>query len=94
MSGLSYPFVCIVLGAVLGWLPSFLHGPIPQKYDVLYIDGHTAVWGWYAARMLIGVAVGASHWPAAWYLRGPACGALMMLPLSIVSLATPGCGFP
>jgi len=57
---------------------------------VLHIDGSVAVWGFYTARMLAGAFVGASSWPSAWSLRGPLCGLLALLP---VSLATPGCGF-
>jgi hypothetical protein len=72
----------------------FLHGPIPEKYNVLYIHGATVVWGWYVARLLIGFIVGISIWPQRWWLRGPLCGVLTMLPLGFVSLATPGCGFP
>lgn len=70
----------------------FLHGPIPEKYDVLYIRGAIAVWGWYTARLSIGFLVGITRWPSQWYLRGPLCGLLLMFPLSLVSLATPGCG--
>lgn len=42
-----------------------------------------------AHRLLVGI----TRWPAAWWLRGPMCGLLMMFPLSMVSLATPGCGW-
>lgn len=96
MSGpnLSYLLLCTALGAVLGWIPFFLHGPIPEKYMILHIDGHLAVWGWYAARLLIGFYVGVSAFPRAWYLRGPLCGFLSIFPLTIVSWATPGCGLP
>lgn len=87
-----YPLVCALLGLVLGAVPAFVHGPIPQKYDVLYIQGSVAVWGWYVARSLIGVLVGVTTWPAPWWLRGPLCGLVMLVPLSFVSLATPGCG--
>jgi hypothetical protein len=89
-----YLLVCAAAGAVLGWLPWLFHGPIPEKFDVLYIDGDIAVWGWYAARILIGFFVGATAWPSVWYLRGPLCGFAVMLPLTLVSLAMPGCGFP
>ena len=87
-----YPLVCLLLGLVLGWLPYFFHGPIPEKYDVLYIRGAIAVWGWYSARMLIGFWVGVTTWPSRWWLRGPLCGFLVMFPLGWVSHATPGCG--
>jgi len=87
----GYTLVCTVLGLVLGWLPMLAHGPIPWKYDRLGMHGAIAVWGWYVARLSIGFAVGISVWPARWYLRGPLCGFLTLLPLSIVSLATPGC---
>jgi len=91
---MPYSLLCTLLGLVLGWVPKLFHGPIPEKYNVLYIKGAIAVWGWYTARMLIGFMVGITRWPQSWYLRGPMCGFLMMLPLSLVSLATPGCGEP
>src|SRR5262250_583953 len=72
----------------------FFHGPIAEKYNVLYIRGATAVWAWYSARLLIGVLVGITHWPARWWLRGPLCGVIMIVPLCFISLATPGCGPP
>lgn len=72
----------------------FLHGPIPEKYNLLYIQGAVAVWGWYSARLLIGVLVGITVWPRRWWLRGPLCGLLAMFPLGFVSLATPACGAP
>jgi hypothetical protein len=91
---LPYALVCVLLGLALGWLPALAHGPIAAKYDRLYIAGSIAVWGWYSARLLIGVLVGLTRWPRAWYLRGPLCGLIAMFPLSLVSLATPGCGAP
>jgi hypothetical protein len=91
---LSYVAVCTLAGLALGWLPMLIHGPIREKYDILYIRGGIAVWGWYTARLLIGLMVGITHRPRRWWLRGALCGVLMMLPLSIVSLATPGCGPP
>jgi hypothetical protein len=94
MNGVPYPLVCALLGLALGWIPALLHGPIPQKFDVLYVRGAVAVWGWYTARLLIGVLVGVTVWPARWWLRGPLCGLVMMLPLGFVVLATPGCGPP
>jgi hypothetical protein len=33
-----------------------------------------------------------THWPARWYLRGPLCGVIMMVPVGFVALATPECG--
>ena len=90
----SYPLLCTLLGAAIGWLPMFVHGPIPEKFNLLYIRGDIAVWGWYLARSWIGFLVGITNWPPRWYLRGPMCGLLAMLPLGIISLATPGCGFP
>jgi hypothetical protein len=84
--------VCTLLGIALGWLPQLAHGPIPYKFDVLGIRGDLAVWGWYTARLLIGFLVGITTWPPQWYVRGPICGLVMMLPLGIVVLATPGCG--
>jgi hypothetical protein len=91
---LPYALLCTLIGLALGWIPMFVHGPIPQKYDVLYIRGAVAVWGWYTARLIIGFMIGITRWPQPWYVRGPLCGLLMMLPLSLVSLATPGCGLP
>src|SRR5438876_1126173 len=81
-------------GLVLGWLPIFVHGPIPQKFNVLYIRGATAVWAFYTARLLIGFLVGITAWPRPWYVRGPLCGFLALFPLTLISLAMPGCGWP
>ena len=81
------------LGLVLGWLPWLLHGPIPDKFNVLYIDGSIAVWAFYTARLSIGFFVGITDWPGAWYVRGPLMGFLCLLPVTLISLATPGCGF-
>ena len=92
MSALPYPLVCALLGLVLGWAPMLVHGPIPEKFDVFYINGSVLVMGFYLARVMIGTVVGVTVVPAAWYFRGPLCGALMMLPLGFVVLATPGCG--
>ena len=91
---MSYAAVCTLVGLVLGQLPRLVHGPIPQKFDVLYIKGAVAVWGWYVARSTIGFLVGITVWPERWWLRGPLCGAIMLVPLCFVSLATPGCGPP
>jgi len=85
---------CVGLGLLFGWLPVWLHGPIPEKFNVLYIQGSIAVWGFYAARLSIGLWVGLTSRPERWYFRGPLCGVLAMLPLTLVSLAMPGCGFP
>jgi hypothetical protein len=97
MAKVPYPLFCAVLGAVLGVLPSFFHGPIPEKwsyfnYGTTAIDGATLVWGYYIARGLIGVLVGTTVWPGAWFLRGPLCGVVMMVPLGVVALANPLCG--
>ncbi len=93
---MSLPYIplCIGLGLLLGWAPLLVHGPIAEKYDILYIDGAVAVWGWYLARLSIGLWVGITASPARWYVRGPLCGFLALLPLTLVSLATPGCGWP
>lgn len=90
----SYVLVCTLLGVAAGVVPGFFHGPIHQKFDVLYIEGAVAVWAWYTARCLIGFLVGITSWPATWWLRGPLCGVLLVGPLCFVSLATPGCGPP
>ena len=89
-----YPVVCAILGLILGWLPRMIHGPNPLKFTVLYINGAVAVWAFYSARLLIGLLVGITRWPARWYLRGPLCGVLMMLAPGLMALATPGCGWP
>jgi hypothetical protein len=91
---MPYTLLCALLGLVLGQIPRFLHGPIPEKYDVLYIKGAIAVWAWYVARSLIGFLVGITVWPPQWWLRGPLCGVLLVGPLCFMSLATPGCGAP
>ncbi len=88
-----YPLLCTVLGLVLGWLPLLIHGPIPEKFNVLYIRGAIAIWAFYSARLLVGFFVGISAWPARWYLRGPLCGFLTLLPVTFIALATPRCGF-
>jgi hypothetical protein len=91
---MPYTLVCVLLGLALGWIPGFLHGPIPEKFNVLYIEGAVAVWGWRVARLSIGLWVGVTAWPAPWWLRGPLVGWLVILPLTFVSLAMPGCGWP
>ena len=88
---LPYAAVCAALGLALGWLPILVHGPIAEKFDVLYIRGAIAVWGFYVARLSIGFWIGITRWPERWWLRGPLVGGLVMLPLGIVLLATPGC---
>lgn len=89
---ISYPLLCAILGLGLGWLPMFVHGPIPEKFNVLYIDGSIAIWAFYAARLSIGLLVGVSVWPRRFWLRGPALGALAMLSPALLALATPRCG--
>jgi len=91
---LPYALVCTLVGLPLAWLPPLVHGPIPEKFNLLYIKGSIAVWGWYSARMMIGFLVGITRWPRPWYLRGPLCGFLAMFPLGLVSVATPNCGPP
>jgi hypothetical protein len=91
---LSYPLLCTLVGIVVGSLPRLVHGPIQEKFDVLFLQGAVAVWGWYVARCSIGLLVGITRWPERWWLRGPLCGALLLVPLCFVSLATPGCGPP
>ena len=92
LARVPYPLACIVLGLGLGWLPKFLHGPIPEKFDAYYISGSAAVWAYYLSRLLIGFWIGISTWPAAWWLRGPLCGFLALLPVTFFSLAVPSCG--
>ncbi len=88
---MRYALVCLLAGLIFGWVPGLLHGPIPFKYDVLHMDGSIVVAGFYTARLLIGLMVGITWFPAKWYLRGPMCGFLTMFPLTLISLATPGC---
>jgi|SRR6185369_13314149 len=89
---LPYPLVCLVLGLALGWLPMLFHGPIPEKFNLHYIRGAVAVWGWYVARLLIGLLVGITVVPSRWYVRGPLCGLLMLVPLGFMSLSIQECG--
>ena len=89
---LSYLWTCILLGLILGWLPTLFHGPIPEKFDQFYISGSWAVWAWYLSRMLIGLAVGVTVRPRIFWLRGLLVGGIMMFPLGFVSLAVPTCG--
>ena len=89
---MAYRLVCVLAGLVLAWVPRFFHGPIPYKFNILGIRGDVAVWGWYTARLLIGLLVGITSWPPRWYVRGPLCGFLALLPVGFVALATPGCG--
>ncbi len=89
-----YVALCAVLGIALGWLPQYLHGPIPYKFDTHYLDGSRMVWAFYTARMLVGFWVGVSTWPEPWWLRGPLVGALVIFPVLFISLATPECGWP
>jgi len=89
-----YVVVCTLIGLVLSVVPRFFHGPIPYKYDIHGLHGSVAVWAWYLARALIGFLVGITRWPPAWWVRGPLCGMVMMIPLGFVSLATPECGSP
>jgi hypothetical protein len=88
-----YVLVCTLLGLALGWLPALIHGPIAYKFDVLGVRGAVAVWAFYSARLLIGFLVGISRWPARWWLRGPLCGLVLMVPPGLIALATPGCGW-
>ena len=89
---MPYLLVCTLIGVVVGWIPMLLHGPIPEKLNLLYIQGSVAVWGFYVARLMIGFMVGVTSWPRTWWLRGPLFGFLTLLPLTIFILAVPGCG--
>lgn len=91
---IPYGLLCTALGIALGWWPAFLHGPIAEKFNVLYLRGSLMVWAWYVARSAVGFLVGITHWPERWWLRGPLCGVIMIFPLGIISLSTPGCGPP
>jgi hypothetical protein len=90
---LPYPVLCTLAGLVLGWVPAWIHGPIAYKFNAAGLDGPTAVWAFYSARLAVGFLVGITRWPQPWYLRGPLCGLVAMVPVSLVALATPGCGF-
>jgi hypothetical protein len=89
---LAYPIVCTLLGAILGWAPVLVHGPIAERFDALFMKGWIAVWAFYASRLLIGFFVGVSRWPRPWYVRVPLCGFLLMLPPGLIALSAPGCG--
>ena len=89
---LPYPLLCALIGLVVGWFPVFFHGPIPEKFNLFYLNGQLAVWNWYLSRLLIGLLVGISAWPPVWWMRGPLIGVLVMIPPGFVALATPGCG--
>lgn len=91
---LRYTATCVALGLALGWMPGLVHGPVPEKWNVQTVDGSIVVWGYVLARLSIGLWVGISAVPSAWYLRGPLCGALALLPLGLVGLANPHCGSP
>lgn len=93
-ASISYVLLCGGIGLVLGWLPMLVHGPIPEKWTYFSIDGHVLVWGYYLARLSIGVLVGISVVPRLWYLRGPVCGAIAMIPLGFVALGNPLCAGP
>jgi hypothetical protein len=94
ISARHYILVCALLGIALGWVPRQLHGPIPQKFDVLFIEGRIAISAWYVARSAIGLWVGLTVWPRPWWVRGPLVGTAVLLPLTLVSLAMPRCGAP
>jgi hypothetical protein len=89
---LPYPLLCTLLGLGLGWLPMFLHGPIPEKFNVLYIQGSIAIWTFYVPRLSIGLLVGIAAWPQRWWLRGPLLGAFAMLGPGMLALGMPRCG--
>jgi hypothetical protein len=93
LRSLPYPLVCTLLGLVLGWIPLLVHGPHPYKFTVWHLNGAIAVWAFYSARLLVGFMVGITGWPARWYLRGPMCGFLTLLPVTFVALANPLCGW-
>lgn len=96
LARVPYLLVCLLVGVPLAWAPVVLglHGPIPEKFDVLYIEGRVAIWSYYVARMLIGFWIGITAFPAQWWLRGPLCGFLAVFPLTLISVAMPGCGPP
>ncbi len=87
-----YPLLCALIGLGLGWLPRLLHGPIPEKFNVLYIQGAMAIWVFYLPRLSIGLLVGISAWPQRWWLRGPLLGLLAMSGPGMLALGMPRCG--
>lgn len=89
----SYVLVCTLAGLVLAWLPRLVHGPIPEKFALVRLNGAVAVWTFYTARLLIGFFVGCGVWPRRFWLRGPLYGVLLMLPPAFLALANPGCGW-
>lgn len=90
----SYTAVCIALGLALGWLPALVHGPVAEKWSIYGVEGAMVVWAYRLARLSIGLWVGITSVPQPWYLRGPLCGALAMVPLGFVGLSNPMCGAP
>jgi len=94
MRSLPYVPLCAVIGLAIGWMPMLVHGPIPEKWDYYYVDGSIMVWGYYVARLSIGWWVGTTTFPPQWFLRGPLCGALVMIPLGFIALGNPHCGPP
>lgn len=89
-----YVRTCILLGLALGWLPALVHGPVHEKWDFYGLSGRTLVAAWPLARISIGLLVGITAVPEAWWLRGMLCGVVAMLPLGIVALGNPLCGPP
>jgi len=94
LSTAPYWLVCAAIGLAGGWTPMLFHGPIPEKWNYFYLDGALIVWGYYVARLTIGFWVGITSTPQQWWLRGPLCGALVMIPLGFVALGNPMCGPP
>src|SRR5262245_46667622 len=94
LRAIPYPVLCTLLGLVVGWVPLLIHGPHPYKFTMWHLNGAVAVWGFYTARRLVGFLVGITGWPARWYLRGPLCGVIMLLPLGFIALSNPSCGWP
>ena len=92
LARIPYLLLCIVLGLAMGWLLKLVHGPIPEKFNIHFLRGSIMMWAFYSSRMLIGFWVGTSTWPPRWYLRGPLCGFLTMLPVTFIAVATPNCG--
>jgi hypothetical protein len=93
-ANLRYVAVSTAIGLLLGWLPALVHGPVAEKWNVHGVHGGTLVAGYFVARLSIGFWSGAVVVPRAWFLRGPICGALAMLPLGFVGLSNDLCGGP
>lgn len=91
---IPYRLLCALLGFGLGWLPMLVHGAIPQQFNLLYISRCGR-----RVRVLLRASAdrlprGDHHLAGFVVLARPMCGLLMLFPLTLISLAMPGCGWP